>query len=193
MLSEVVALDTKLFFLVNLGMANGLFDVLMPALTKHGLVLFLPYLIYMLWKGPKAGGFPYFKSALWATLIALASIITAEGMGIVIKNSSARIRPCHILEGIRLLADCPGSYSMPSGHAVRSFALAIPLFHLTSKYISTMWRLYPLVLAMVVSFSRVYVGAHYPSDVVAGALLGTVVATIVSALYERTISKEIPH
>lgn len=55
-LLDVVAPDTKLFFLVNLGMANELFDILMPALTHHGHILIVPYILYMLWKGPKTGG-----------------------------------------------------------------------------------------------------------------------------------------
>lgn len=190
-LSEVVALDTKLFLLINLGMANKLFDIVMPAITEHGLALLMPYLLYMLWKGPKTGGVPYFKSVLWTILIALASAIMAEGIGLAIRYGSARIRPCHVLQGIRLLVICPNSFSMPSGHALRSFAPAIPLSHLTHKYIQPMWRLYPLILAILVAFSRVYVGVHYPSDIVAGALLGAAVGAVISAFYERSISSEI--
>ena len=135
-LLEVVALDTKLLFLVNLGLANGLFDFLMPTLTEQGHVLFIP----MLWKGPKTGGVPYFKSALSAILIARASTIMAEGIGLVIKYGAAHTGPCHVLGGIRLLVICPHSFSMPSGHALRSFALAIPLYRLTRKYIPSIWK-----------------------------------------------------
>jgi undecaprenyl-diphosphatase len=171
--------DTKLFFLINLGTANNLFDVLMPVLTKGGYILFLPYVLYMFGKGiatRNAGGKSYMRQALWTLFIAVCSLFIAEGIGTIIKNAVARIRPCHVLEGIRLLVNCPASYSMPSGHAQSYFAFAVPIFPLTREFISTMWRLFPLGLAIAVAFSRVYVGVHYPSDVVAGALIGVAVA-----------------
>lgn len=92
-------------------------------------------------------------------------------------------------EGINLLVGCTQSYSMPSNHTVTSFAFALPLFYLTRGYIPMAWRLYPLVLAASISFSRVYVGVHYPSDVITGALLGLTVAMLLSMAYKSLFKK----
>jgi membrane-associated phospholipid phosphatase len=54
---------------------------------------------------------------------------------------------------------------MPSSHTIMSFAAAITLFYLTKKIIALSWRLYPLLLASFIAFSRHYLGVHYPTDV----------------------------
>ena len=71
---------------------------------------------------------------------------------------------------------------MPSSYTIMSFDAAIPLFYLTKKIIALPWRLYPLLLASFIVFSRLYLGAHYPTDVVAGIFLGTVIGTGLSLL-----------
>lgn len=181
------ALDVKLFFLINHGTTNGWFDILMPALTERGYFLFLPYIVYLLYKGSSvknSGGRSYLIPALWTLFIAACSFPLADWIGNIIKHSVTRIRPCHILEGINLLVGCTQSYSMPSNHAVTSFAFAVPLFFLTKDYMPLRWRVYPIALAAAVAFSRVYVGVHYPSDVIAGALLGLTVAMLLSMAYK---------
>ena len=95
----------------------------------------------------------------------------------------ARQRPCDVLEGMRLIVACPRSYSMPSGHAITSFAGALPLLLLTREYLSQGWRTYPLLLAAAVAFSRIYLGVHYPSDALAGVLLGSIIGSSFSFLY----------
>ncbi len=180
-------IDIKLFFLINHGTANPFFDGLMLFLSHRGYFLVLPCILYVLYRGMKgqtASGKSYLAIALWAIVISVCSLLLAEVTEYVVKVSVARVRPCHILEGVRLLVRCPEGYSMPSGHAMSSFAFAMPLIYLTRRFIRIRWRLYPLILASLISFSRVYIGVHYPSDVSAGALLGTAIALVLSLLYE---------
>ena len=189
---SIQALDVKLFFLINHGTANWLFDIVMPALTQRGYLLFLPYIIYISYKGSQrkdAAGKSYIQPVLWAILISFCAFPLADWLGNIGKHSIARVRPCHVLEGINLLAGCTDSYSMPSNHAVNSTAFAVPIFYLTREYIPLTWRLYPLTVAVAVSFSRVYVGVHYLSDVIAGALWGGIIAMLLSIVYERIRSE----
>jgi undecaprenyl-diphosphatase len=78
------------------------------------------------------------------------------------------------------LIDLPASPSFPSGHATTAFAAAVALALLVPR-----WRWWALAFAAVVAYSRVYLGVHYWSDIVAGALLGAAVAWWVVALRRR--------
>jgi undecaprenyl-diphosphatase len=179
-------LDLKLFYLINRDSANVIFDVIMPAITARGYLLVLPYVFYVLYKGclfSSKKSRPYLTSAIWIVLIAICAIPLAEWVGHLVKNYVARVRPCHVLDGVRLLVSCPHSLSMPSGHAVSSFAVSLPLFYLTRSFISLPWRLYPLFLAVAIAFSRVYVGVHYPSDVIVGAVLGSAWSGVLCIVY----------
>ncbi|MEE8110678.1 MAG: phosphatase PAP2 family protein, partial [bacterium] len=92
----------------------------------------------------------------------------------VLKPLIARLRPCHVLEGVRLLGGCTKSFAMPSGHAANSFAQAmvLGLFYRPSF-------LFSLPLVVLVALSRVTDGKHYPSDVLVGMVLGILGALII--------------
>jgi undecaprenyl-diphosphatase len=179
-------MDTQLFFLINRGMANPLFDVLMPALSHQGYLLIIPLALYALFAGSRTrtpAGKTYFVTALAAVLIAVLAVLLAETLGTWLKVLIARPRPCHALEGVRLLVDCAASFSLPSSHAITSFACAVPLSLLTRPFLPALWRLFPLVLAGMIAFSRPYLGVHYPSDILAAALLGGGVAGLMCWVY----------
>jgi len=181
------SLDTQLLLLVNHGTANGLFDVLMPALSSQGYLLVLPFLAYLFVQGmdrKNTAGRPYLTAALGAMVIACCAVYCADLLENAMKDIVARVRPCRAIETIRLITACPKSYSMPSGHAISSFAFAVPLSYLTREYIAGAWRMYPLVLAAMIAFSRLYLGVHYPTDVLAGVILGTLIGAVLSILYE---------
>lgn len=92
-----------------------------------------------------------------------------------LKNVVARTRPYEVVEGLSRLIEKPVDYSFPSGHAASSFAVAVILYlELPKKYGIPL-----LILAGLISFSRLYLGVHYPSDVLVGALSGTVIALAV--------------
>lgn len=179
-------LDGNLLLFVNQGLSNSLFDVLMPFLSAWGYLLALPFFLYLLMQTrlspPERRPSPWFVLSLF--LISCCAVFVADGLEYVLKNAVGRARPCSALEGVRLITKCPRSFSMPSGHALSSFAFATPLFYLTGNHANRLMRLYPLLLASLIAFSRVYLGVHYPSDIVAGGLLGALIGIVLSLLFE---------
>jgi len=191
---SIQALDTQLLLFVNHSIANPIFDVLMPALSLHGYLLVIPFVLAMFLSGAKHEndrGKTYLSAALGTFLIACCAVYLAGFVEDWMKDAVARVRPCRAIEGIRLILPCPKSYSMPSGHAITSFAFSVPLFILTRRYIIVIWRLYPLVLASMVAFSRIYLGVHYPTDVLMGAILGALIGLVLSVLYQMIVTEEI--
>jgi len=180
-------MDTQLLFLFNRGMANPFFDVLMPTLTFQGYLLASPFLVYALYRGATSrddNGQTFLKAAIIAVVISLASVALADLACSWLKAVTMRPRPCQVLEGVRLIVSCPRSFSLPSSHAATSFAFITPFFVLTRRFIRWGWRTYILVLASLIALSRPYLGVHYPSDILAGALLGAAVAGVMCWGYE---------
>ncbi len=190
---SIHAFDTQILLFVNHSLANPIFDILMPALTQRGYLLVIPFLLAMFLRGAKQkknNGQTYLPAAIVALLIACCAAYFALRMEDWMKDAVARVRPCRAMEGIRLILACPRSYSMPSGHALDSFAFVLPLYYLTRRYIGLTWRLYPLALAALISFSRIYLGVHYPTDVLVGALLGVTIGMGLSILYQVIITED---
>ncbi len=183
---DLISLDRQIFFLINHGLSNAVCDKVMPFVTARGYLLLLPYIFYLLYKGYKErnDGRNFLSTALMTLLISFASFLLTDWVTTEIKNIIGRIRPCNTLEGVNLLVGCTGSYSLPSNHASNAFAFALPLFYFMRGYIPPLPRLYPAIIAFLIAFSRVYVGVHYPSDVIAGALLGIFVGFTVMGLYK---------
>jgi len=189
----IQSLDTQILLFVNHHLANPVFDIFMPALSQQGYLLVIPFLLAVLAQGAKQRnnvGKTYFAAAIWTFLIACAATYLAFMVEDWMKDAVARVRPCRTIEGIRLILPCPKSYSMPSGHAISSFAFAVPLFYLTREYIVLFGRLYPLLLAALIAFSRIYLGVHYPSDALVGGMLGAVIGIALSLLYEEIATEE---
>ena len=113
---------------------------------------------------------------------ALALAIGVLFTNIALKNIVARTRPYEVVEGLTLLVGKAHDYSFPSGHSCASFASAFAIFKLAPKK----YGIPAIVLASLIAFSRLYVGIHYPTDVIAGILIG-----IISALFSVYVLKKI--
>ncbi len=102
----------------------------------------------------------------------------------ILKPNFERLRPCHdFLEEMTLLGNCGGMYGFASSHAANSFGLfsGFSLAFKGNRYV--FWLL--LFWAVLMSYSRIYVGVHQPGDVVVGALIGIMVPRMFFYLYER--------
>jgi membrane-associated phospholipid phosphatase len=164
------ALDAGLFRLINLKLANPVFDAVMPFASGTGTSRAIAFTlaaaagILLVWKGGARG-------VLCVLMLVLAVSLTDGFVCNTIKHAVGRERPFLVLPDARCLIGKGGSGSMPSSHAANWFtALIVMLVY----YRRSVWCMLPV--AAVVSYSRVYNGVHYPSDVLAGAILGAGVA-----------------
>ncbi len=182
MLETLTALDQAVFLFLNVTLANPVTDVVMPIVTSDILLrcVYLVALVGIIWKGD--------ARLRWLILFSLLALLAADQISSsLLKPMIGRIRPCHTLDGINLLVRCGGGKSMPSSHAANAFTQAV-LFSLL--YPKT--RVYLLSFAGIVAISRVYVGVHYPGDVLAGSLLGATIGLTIAIVYRKYVMGRIP-
>ena len=104
---------------------------------------------------------------------------------IIIKNIVQRTRPYEVVEGLNKIIDMDNSYSFPSGHTTVSFAVAIVIFMLMSKK----YGISAIILATTIAFSRLYVGVHYPTDVLYAAISSVIMAVITVIIFNKLKEK----
>jgi undecaprenyl-diphosphatase len=101
-------------------------------------------------------------------------------------NNVARTRPYEVIPGLQRIIEAQSDFSFPSGHSGASFAVAVVMLMMFPKKVG----IPAMALAVLIALSRLYVGVHYPTDVLAGALVGTLAAVIVCVAYKKIFQKE---
>ena len=130
------------------------------------------------------------KAGSWILFAIINVALTDQASSSLIKNWFARIRPCNeeLLVGkMRLLLEhCSGGFSFTSSHATNHFGFAMFVF-LTTRHLFGKWGKWLFVWAATISYGQVYVGVHYPIDIVFGALLGSGIGALTAGYYNRKI------
>ncbi|MEK7257324.1 MAG: phosphatase PAP2 family protein [Bacteroidota bacterium] len=168
-MSDLLQFDEQLFQAINLGCQNAFFDWLMP-LLRNKYVWFPAYLFlfsFLLVNFKKKG---LLLVLAFAAVVSVSDFTSSQ----LFKKNIGRLRPCKVFEQpaeIHLLVPCGSGYSFPSSHASNHFAMAVFLCLTLGKTYRRI-RLPLLVWAAAVAFAQVYVGVHFPLDVVAGGVWG---------------------
>lgn len=186
--------DVSLFYFINQGLRNSFFDILMPIASNliYFIVPILFLLIFIIVKYRKRG---FVLMILTILVITTSDQLTSS----LIKPLIGRYRPCNERGDIHLnihkhwieTPSFPGrfykskkSFSFPSSHAANTFAVAtLWLCFLGTPYILL------FLFALIVAFSRVYLGVHYPLDVIGGAVIGTICGLFWFLFYKDVILK----
>ena len=170
MLDQLLDWDIALFLFIN-GLGTSFFDPFWMLMT-HKATNFAVYLVLLFWFYHFKG----MKQTLFLLLGVGALILVTDQITNVFKNSFERLRPCHNLEVqhvMRLVkSGCGGLYSYFSGHASNSFVLATYFSILFSARFPKL-KFVLFLIAACIAYSRVYVGVHFPLDIVSGAVFGT--------------------
>ena len=182
-MNQVIQLDRRLFQLVNQQWSNDFFDRLMPFIRNQN--TWLPLYIFLL-----VFALINFNKQKWwwivyaAALTGLSDFISSS----IIKPNVFRLRPCNdpsLVDTIRVLVTYrPQSSSFTSSHAVNHFALAAFFFGTLKKYMGN-WAYLFFAWAMVICYAQVYVGVHFPLDVICGGLIGLVLGYLPARAYNN--------
>jgi undecaprenyl-diphosphatase len=186
MINAILEWDRQLFHFLNTTLATPLGDWVWPAITHYDRFLAVRILLLLAWimlvvKGGRRGRM--------AALVLVPVIVVSDQLNShVLKELVGRARPCHLIDGvtimpdIHMLVDCGPGFSFTSSHAVNNAAAATVL-----SYYYPRWTWAFVAWATLVALSRVFVGVHYPLDVLSGAVIGACIAYLMITAAEGVV------
>jgi len=180
MLETLTSIDRTLFLFIN-ELHHPILDGIMIVITSKliWIPLYLGIIGFLVYR--------YGKKAITLVLMFVLMIVAVDQFCTqVLKPSFERLRPCHASDlqpYIHTPNGCGGQYGFVSNHAANTFALAMVMFLLFNyRHPKVKWL---FLWTFLISYSRVYLAAHYPADVVAGSIVGGVFAAVFYYFYGR--------
>lgn len=162
MIEFLHSIDLFFLYLINHSLSTPAFDKFFSLITNvnHWFITYIILWGVLFFKGGKKGKV--------AAILVLFLVAAADQTGAkLLKEFFQRIRPCNILNDVLTPLGCTGSYSFPSNHALNNFAVAMFFYKIYPNYKYVLF-----ITATLIALSRVYLGLHYPSDIIGGAILG---------------------
>lgn len=182
MMENLLALDRQLFIVLN-SYHHTQLNPLMQILS--GQILWMPLILFFLYHSYRQLGGQ--RTALFCLSLSLALIASDVSSSYIIKNIFDRLRPCRE-EDLKLFINffgqkCGGKFGFVSSHAANAFALTA--FSLISlKFKRRAWLLW--IVPILVSYSRIYLGVHYPGDLVGGMIVGVWWGVVLGWMFNRS-------
>ena len=184
-----MTIDHAVFDWINQGWANPFFDAVLPV-VRNKLTWVPAYLVLLVWLFRKHG---WRRTLVFLILVGAVLGLADQLAATIIKPWVGRLRPCadaEVAERARILISCGGKFSFPSNHATNHFALATLLIMTVFRNASRWWIYGLLGWAGLISVAQVYVGKHFPLDILFGGVLGAVIAIFGALLYRKLIPVE---
>lgn len=184
-MEEIIQEDKDLFLYLN-NLGDTPFDQfwMMISATWIWVPLYV-ILCYLLYKNFKL------RSLLYILLFIAIGVTVSDQVSGIFKYGVARLRPCHdpSLQNVMRIVKCGGQYGFYSAHASNTFFLASYLSFLLKDKLK--WFPYAIfVWAAVVAYSRIYLGVHFPGDILVGAFVGTLLGGLFAMLAKKVINKQ---
>ena len=182
MLDLLHTIDYGILFWIHANLSSVALDISMPFITdEQNWRIPITLLIFAL--GFKTGT----KGKLCLGILIISLALTDAICGHILKPFFERLRPSHLnLDGINLIVSKGGKWSMPTNHAANMFSLATVLSYFYKRI-----RISLFTLAIIIAFSRVYVGVHFPGDILVGGLIGYLIALTVLTFWGKVKLREI--
>jgi len=179
-MSEIIQFDFELFQMIHFGIKNAFFDILMPIVREK--YVWLPFYLFIILFS--FSNMTFKKASIVIAGIILTVVLADFISSQTIKKRVQRVRPCNefsLISEVNPLVNCGSGFSFPSSHAANHFALV--LFLIFSKKIErTIYKTALFSWAGIISFAQIYVGLHYPFDILGGILVGYASARIISLI-----------
>jgi undecaprenyl-diphosphatase len=183
-LKPILRLDYWLFHKINQIWINPFFDLVLPFMRQQEFWYFF-YLFLLVFSLYNFG----VKGCWWSVSLIMTVIIADLFSSSLMKSLIWRFRPCRdpdLADQVRVLVNyCPQSSSFTSSHACNHFAAAWFIFITLNQTGSWRWLLF--VWAFIISYAQVYVGVHFPLDILGGAILGTAIGYGMSILFQKQL------
>lgn len=185
-MQQLLQTDKYLFRLINSEWHNSFLDTTLPLIRNQ--YLWFPFYLFM----ALFVLINFKKNAwLWIIFVAAVAILTDFISSDLIKENIFRLRPCNdpaMADGLRFLVSYrPQSSSFTSSHAANHFGMASFFYFTLRRYIgSWVWAFF--AWAFIICYAQVYVGVHYPLDVIAGALVGFLFGYLPARAFNKNYS-----
>ncbi len=182
LLQKLEQWDQRLFMQINTDQSNVFFDSILPFIRNA--YFWAPLYLFLLVFIPMN-----YKRGLWWCLIFLCTVSLCDMTSTnLFKEIFHRLRPCadpDFFQNVRLVVDrCGGNYSFTSNHAANHFGMATFIF-VTLRPVFKKWVWFAFLWAALIGYAQIYVGVHYPFDIVGGAAVGFTFGSLLGNFFNK--------